>query len=54
LRLLKTKHGAAHGARAEIDHADRVIAELGDKEQLPREIDREMVDAAADGPEWDL
>ncbi len=54
LRLAQSFDPAQQGACFQIDHAEAVIAQLGDEQPLAREIDGEMVDAAADFSERDL
>jgi hypothetical protein len=51
LRLLQAGDPLAKLARLEIDHAEAVIAKLGDEQPLPREIGRHVIDAALDGAE---
>jgi hypothetical protein len=54
LRLAQASDPAQYLARRQINHADTVIAELGNKEPLPLRIDAEMIDAATDLTERDL
>src|SRR5262249_38758713 len=48
LRLLEPRNSAYDFVFFYIDHADRVVAELRNENALATDIDREMVDAAAD------
>jgi hypothetical protein len=54
LWLLKTGQGVTQCTFDEIDDADGVVAELGNEQKLVFQIDSEMVDAAANGPERNL
>ena len=54
LRLAQTGDPAQHLARRQIDHAEAVVAELGNKQPLPLHIDAEVIDAAAHFTERDL
>jgi hypothetical protein len=54
LRLIEFADPAQELARSKIDYAQAVVAELGDEQPLPGEVDREVVDPAADLAERDL
>src|SRR5215469_11880099 len=54
LRLAQTGDPAQYFARRQIDHAEAVVAELGDEQALTLRIDAEMIDAAAHFTERDL
>src|SRR5215204_5984098 len=54
LGFLQARDGAALLAGIEVDDADRVVAELGDEQAPPGQIDREVVDPTFDGAERDL
>jgi hypothetical protein len=43
-----------HLALVDIHDCDRVVAELGHEEASPRQVDRHVIDPAADIAEWDL
>ena len=54
LRLAQAGDRAQHLARCQIDHAQAVVAELGNKQPLALHIDAEVIDPAADLAERDL
>src|SRR5262245_2316434 len=54
LRFLQSGNDVPYLARVQIDDRDAVIAELGNEETLPGQIDREVIDAAGDLAERNL
>src|SRR5215468_12072306 len=51
LRLAQTGDPVQHLARCQIHDAKALVAELGNKQPLPLQIDSEVIDAAANLPE---
>jgi hypothetical protein len=54
LRLTQSGNPLNDFTRLEIDNADSVIAELGDEESLPRQVNRQVIDSTAHFAERDL
>jgi hypothetical protein len=54
LRLAQPGDCAHRFSSCQIDDAQAVVAQLGDEQPLPLQIDAEMVDPAADLAERDL
>src|SRR5262245_13195017 len=54
LRFLQSSNDVPYLARIQIDDRDAVVAELGNEEALPGQIDREVIDAAGDLAERNL
>jgi hypothetical protein len=54
LRLGQTGYPVQDLARCQIDHAEAVVAELGNKQPLPLQIDPEVINATAYISERDL
>jgi hypothetical protein len=48
LRLIEAADPAEELARSQIHDAQAIVAELGDEKSFASEIDREMIDPAAD------
>ena len=46
LRVAQPADAVHHLARRDVDHADAVVAELGDEQPMMREVERHVVDAA--------
>ena len=54
LGFLQSRNPVDHLTIGEIDNSNAVVAKLGDKETLPLQVDRHVVDAATHVAHWNL